>query len=277
MEKHMRIILQFLKPYKLQIIVAYAFTLTELIAELLFPLFLGIMINEGINAGRMDKIVMWGSIMLFISIISFISGIFNSYFSSHVGNATSYDIREKLFAKLQRFSFDILNFYPTSMVVTRFTNDVRQIQNMIFMSLRIMMRAPLMVIGSIIISFIFLLTVPLLVSFLYWVLLKGGKLFSLVQEKVDNVNRVIQENIAGMRIIKAFVRKDFEEKRFDKENKDLASKSQTAFRFVEASMPILLFVMNLSLIFIIWFGNKQSIAGTTSVGDVVAIVNYALR
>lgn len=281
----MRIILQFLKPYKLQIIVAYAFTLTELIAELLFPLFLGIMINEGINAGRMDKIVMWGSIMLFISIISFVSGIFNSYFSSHVGNATSYDIREKLFAKLQRFSFDILNFYPTSMVVTRFTNDVRQIQNMIFMSLRIMMRAPLMVIGSIIMSFIinfkisliFLLTVPLLVSFLYWVLLKGGKLFSLVQEKVDNVNRVIQENIAGMRIIKAFVRKDFEEKRFDKENKDLASKSQTAFRFVEASMPILLFVMNLSLIFIIWFGNKQSIAGTTSVGDVVAIVNYALR
>src|SRR5699024_1290207 len=81
----------------------------------------------------------------------------------------------------------------------------------------------------------------------------------------------------GMRIIKAFVRKDFEEKRFDTENKDLASKSQTAFRFVEASMPILLFVMNLSLIFIIWFGNKQSIAGTTSVGDVVAIVNYALR
>src|SRR5699024_3443172 len=117
----------------------------------------------------------------------------------------------------------------------------------------------------------------LLVSFLYWVLLKGGKLFSLVQEKVDNVNRVIQENIAGMRIIKAFVRKDFEEKRFDKVNKDLASKSQSAFRFVEASMPILLFVMNLSLIFIIWFGNKQSIAGLPSVGDVVVSVNYTLR
>src|SRR5699024_7269980 len=127
------------------------------------------------------------------------------------------------------------------------------------------------------ISLIFLLTVPLLVSFLYRVLLKTESLFSLIQEKVDNLNRVIQEIIPGMRIIKAFVLKDFEEKRFDKENKDLASKSQSAFRFVEASMPILLFVMNLSLIFIIWFGNKQSIAGTTSVGDVVAIVNYALR
>src|SRR5699024_11237455 len=103
----------------------------------------------GSKSVRMYKIFMYVYIMLFISIISFLSVIFNSYFSSHVGNATSYDIREKLFAKLQRFSFDILNFYPTSMVVTRFTNDVRQIQNMIFMSLRIMMRAPLMVIGSI--------------------------------------------------------------------------------------------------------------------------------
>src|SRR5699024_12649708 len=117
---------------------------------------------------------------------------------------TSYDISENLCAKLHCFSFDILIFSLTSMFVTSFTNDVRQIHNMIFMSLRIMMRAPLMVIGSIIMSFIinfkisliFLLTVPLLVSFLYWVLLKGGKLFSLVQEKVDNVNRVIQENIA---------------------------------------------------------------------------------
>src|SRR5699024_12581437 len=110
----------------------YAFTLTELIAELLFPLFLGIMINEGINAGRMDKIVMWGSIMLFISIISFISGIFNSYFSSHVGNATSYDISEKLFANLQRFSFFIMIFYPTSLVVICFTNVVIQLYTMIF-------------------------------------------------------------------------------------------------------------------------------------------------
>src|SRR5699024_4960325 len=154
MEKHMRIILQFLKPYKLQIIVAYAFTLTELIAELLFPLFLGIMINDDIMAGRLTKVVIGVSVMTSFSIIYFSSGIFNSYFSYHVGNATSYDIREKLFDKLQRFSFDILNFYPTSMVVTRFTNDVRQIQNMIFMSLRIMMRAPLMVIGSIFMSFI---------------------------------------------------------------------------------------------------------------------------
>src|SRR5690625_2073861 len=152
------------------------------------------------------------------------------------------------------------------------------------MALRIMMKAPFMVIGGVIMAFIvnpkiasiFLLIVPLLTSFLLWVLFKGSKMFKKVQESVDQVNRVIQENIAGIRVIKAFVRRTFEKNRFTHTNKQLATESQTAFRFVEASMPILLFVMNVSLLFILWYGNLQSIAGLTSVGDVVAIVNYAL-
>jgi ATP-binding cassette subfamily B protein len=281
----MKTILRFLKPYTPQITIAYIFTFIELMADLLFPLFLGIMINEGITQKQPERIFLWGGIMLGITVISFSAGIGNSFFSSHISNATSYDIRKKLFATIQRFSFDILHMYPTSMIVTRFTNDVRQIQNTIFMSLRIMVRAPLMVIGSIIMAFIinvkisliFLFTVPLLIVFLYWVLIKGSAMFSKIQGLIDNVNRVIQENIAGMRIIKAFVRRDFENQRFERSNRTLATQMQTAFRFIEASMPILLFVMNLSLIFILWYGNKQAIAGTTSVGDVVAIVNYALR
>lgn len=281
----MKLILSFLKSYKLQIIFAYTFTFIELIAELLFPFFLGIMINEGIMPAQTDRLYFWGSIMLATTIIAFTAGILNSYFSAHISTAVGYDIREKLFATIQQFSFDILSLYPTSMLVTRFTNDVRQIQNTLFMALRIMTKAPLLVIGSVFMAFIvnfkisliFLVTVPILLVFLYWVLQKGSNMFTSVQEKIDTVNRVIQENIAGMRIIKAFVRRDYENKRFQDANEGLAKETQTAFRFVEASMPILLFVMNLSLLFIIWFGNKQAIAGTTSVGDVVAIVNYALR
>lgn len=281
----MKTILRFLRPYKLPITIAYIFTFIELIAELLFPFFLGIMINEGIMVQQSDKIVMWGIIMIIITALSFSAGLGNSYFSSHVSNSTSYDMREKLFSTIQKFSYNVLSLYPTSMILTRFTNDIRQIQNTIFMSLRIMVKAPLLVIGSIImalivnvkISLIFIFTVPILIIFLYWVLIKGSKMFANVQEKIDLVNRTLQENISGMRIIKAFVRKDFEAKRFNKANTSLAKQTQTAFRFVEASMPILLFVMNISLIFIIWYGNNQTIAGTTSVGDVVAIVNYALR
>lgn len=281
----MKTILSFLKPYKLPIIIAYSLTFIELITDLLFPIFLGIIINEGILTNNRENLIMWGSIMLGITIFTFVAGIINSYFSSHVSISFAYDIREKLFKKIQNFTFEKLTLYPTSTLVTRFTNDVRQIQNTIFMSLRIMVRAPLLVIGSVImalivnvkISLIFLIIVPLLVAFLYCVLIKGSHMFNKVQESVDYVNRIIQENIAGMRIIKAFVRRDFENARFKKSNEQLAKETKDTFRFVEASMPILLFIMNISLIFILWLGNKQTIAGTTNVGDVVAIVNYALR
>lgn len=153
------------------------------------------------------------------------------------------------------------------------------------MGLRIMVRAPLMVLGGVImafivnvkIAFIFLITVPLLISFIFWVLKRASIMFRSVQVKVDTVNRTMQENLTNMRLIKAFYRHTFEKDRFQTANKRLANISQTTFRFVEASMPILLFVMNISLIFIIWFGNIQSVAEQVQVGDVVAIVNYGLR
>lgn len=281
----MRTILSFLKPFKLPIIIAYSFTFIELIAELLFPFFLGIMINEGIMENDPQTLTLWGSIMFLIALITFAAGIANSYYSSHVSATFAYDIRKQLFAKIQAFTFEKLNLYPTSTLVTRFTNDVRQIQNTIFMALRIMARAPLLVIGSVImalivnfkISLIFLFTVPLLVAFLYWVLVKGSDMFNRVQKSVDRVNLILQENIAGMRIIKAFGRRTHENDRFSQSNRALKHGTETAFRFVESSMPVLLFVMNASLLFILWFGNAQTIAGTTNVGDVVAIVNYALR
>src|SRR5699024_6218832 len=161
----------------------------------------------------------------------------------------------------------------------RFTNDVRQIQNTIFMALRIMARAPLLVIGSVImalivnfkISLIFRFTVPLLVAFLYWVLVKGNDMFNLVHTSLARMYLILQENIAGMRIIKAFGRRTHENDRFSQSTRALKHGTETAFRFVESSMPVLLFVMNASLLFILWFGNAQTIAGTTNVGDVVAI------
>lgn len=278
-------VISFLSPYKLHMVLAFSFTLIELAVDLLLPFFLGKMINNGVVNQDIENIVMWGSIMIGLAFLAFIVGIINSFFASHVSFGFGYDIREKLFSKIQQFSFANLNQYPTSGLVTRFTNDVRQIQNTIFMILRVMSKAPLTVIGGVVMAFvinaklalIFLVTVPILVAFILWVLRVSSTLFDKVQRRVDNVNRVMQENLAGMRLIKAFLRRNYEENRFTKANKDLAMITRKTFRFVEASSPILLFVMNLSLIFIIWFGNIQSVAGETSVGDVVAIVNYALR
>src|SRR5699024_7214287 len=280
----MKRIFSFLKPYKLPVIVAFALTLIELSVELLLPFFLGKMIDDGVVNQDLNNIVMWGSIMIGLAFLAFAAGIFNSFYASHVSFGFAYDIRERLFNKMQRFSFSRLNHFPTSGIVTRFTNDVRQIQNTIYMSLRIMAKAPLIVLGGVIMAFvvnarlalIFLVTVPLLIGFILWVLKVSTKLFDRVQRRVDQVNRVMQENLAGMRLIKAFLRRDHEEARFTKANSDLAVMNRKAFRFIEASMPVLLFVMNLSLIFIIWFGNAQAIAGETAVGDVVAVVNYAM-
>ncbi|MFD1852097.1 ABC transporter ATP-binding protein [Oceanobacillus bengalensis] len=281
----MRNIFSFIKPYKLSAVVAILLMLAELAVELLLPFFLGKMINEGVMNQDMNNIVMWGSIMIGLALFAFIAGILNSFFSSHVSYAFGYDLRQKLFEKIQEFSFKNLNQYPTSALVTRFTNDARQLQNTLFIGLRIMAKAPLTVVGGVIMAFvvnarlamIFLVTVPLLILFLFVVLKFASKMFKKVQGNVDGVNRVMQENLAGMRLIKAFTRREFEEGRFETVNSDLANSTKTTFRFVEASTPVLFFVMNMSLIFIIWFGNSQITAGSTNVGEVVTMINYALR
>lgn len=281
----MKNVFSFLKPYKTSIILAYIFMFSELMIELLLPLFLGLMIDQGVLQEDVGKITMWGGIMIGLAALSLIVGVLNSFYSSHVSFAFGFDLRQKLFARIQYFSFKSLSNYPTSALVTRFTNDIRQIQNMIFMALRIMAKAPFLVLGGVTMAFIvnarlamiFLLTVPLLILFLFLVMKYASKMFSKVQANVDHVNRVMQENLAGMRIIKAFGRRNFEEMRFMGANNDLAISTKRTFRFVESTMPILLFIMNLSLIFIIWFGNIQSLAGNAAVGEVVSIVNYALR
>src|SRR5690606_3973427 len=241
--------------------------LTELAIELLLPYFLGVMINEGVMNQDMAGITKWGSIMLGLALFSFVVGILNSFYSSHVSFSFGYDLRERLFAKIQEFSFSQLSQYPTSALVTRFTNDIRQIQNTVFIALRIMSKAPLLALGGVVMAFIvnaklaliFLISVPLLILFLLFILKFASRMFSKVQKNVDHVNRVMQENLAGMQLIKAFMRRDFEEDRFEEANINLAQSTKTTFRFVEASTPVLFFVMNMSLISILWFGNAQII------------------
>src|SRR5690625_3832464 len=263
MEIYVKRVLSFLKPYKLHVIIAYSLTLLELAADLLLPFLLGKMINEGIKTHDLNYVITWGSIMIGIALFTLFIGIINSFYASHTSNAFAYDLRKNLFDKIQQFSFSNLSKYPTSALVTRFTNDVRQVQNTVFMALRIMVRAPLIVLGGVVMAFvvnarlalIFLVTVPLLIAFIFWVLRHASRMFNRVQTYVDTVNRVMQENLANMRLIKAFVRRNHESDRFVTANQILAVMTRKAFRFVEEYMPILLFIMNLCIIFILWFGH----------------------
>ncbi|MCQ6275173.1 ABC transporter ATP-binding protein [Bacillus sp. V3B] len=281
----MATVLSFLKPYRIPVVVALLLMLTELVVELLQPLLMAKIIDEGILKEDLSAVLFWGGIMVGISLLAFLAGITNSFFSAHVSQSYGYDIRRKLYEKIQNFSFTNLNQFRTSSLITRLTNDVTQLQNTIFMGLRIMMRAPLLVMGAIIMAFvvnakvalILIVTVPILFLFLIFILQSGRKQFTSVQVKLDSVNNVMRENLTAMRLIKAFLRHTYESKRFQKVSSQLMDKTSHALRLMETTMPVLLFVMNLSILGLLWFGRAEINQGGIKVGEVVAIINYALR
>ncbi|MGG0249286.1 ABC transporter ATP-binding protein [Peribacillus frigoritolerans] len=275
----------FLKPYWLLIILALSLMIVELGVELLQPLFIAKIIDDGILQKDLSVVIKWGSVMVGLSVFSFLGGIVNSFTASHVSQSFGHDVRTSLFGKIQAFSFANLNNIPTSSLITRMTNDVTQLQNTVFMGLRIMARAPLIVIGGAImaiavdlkLSLVLVISIPVLVFFLGWIMKRAAKLFKLVQKKLDNVNGVMRENLIGMRLIKAFLRKEHEIGRFDYANEELKRKTVSSLRLIETTMPVLMLVMNVAILIILWLGSEFITTGDIQVGEVVAIVNYATR
>jgi ATP-binding cassette, subfamily B, multidrug efflux pump len=278
-------VIDFLKPYRLAMGVAWTLMLVELTVELLNPLFMAKIIDQGIMKEDLDVVLLWGGIMVGMSFLSFISGVVNSFFAAHTSQGFGYDVRESLYKKIQSFSYASFNKLPSSSLITRMTNDVRQLQNTIFMSLRIMLRAPLLVIGSTImalivdvkLALILVIVIPFLWLFLLWVLKRGWSLFEKVQTRLDRVNEVMKENLSGIRLIKAYTRGEYEEKRFHGANEDLKNKTVSALRFMEIIMPLLMLVMNLAILIVLWSGSIEVSTGGAQVGEVVAIVTYATR
>lgn len=265
--------------------IAWTLMLVELAVELLNPLFMAKIIDQGILKEDMDVVLLWGGIMVGMSFLSFLSGVTNSFFAAHTSQGFGYDVRESLYKKIQSFSFASFNRLPASSLITRLTNDVRQLQNTIFMSLRIMLRAPLLVVGSTIMALIvnvklaviLLIVIPVLWLFLLWVLKRGWSLFEKVQKRLDRVNEVMKENLSGIRLIKAYTRGEHEEKRFHGANEDLKDRTVSALRFMEIIMPLLMLVMNGAILVILWSGGTAVNTGSAQVGEVVAIVTYATR
>ncbi|MCZ8538865.1 ABC transporter ATP-binding protein [Psychrobacillus psychrodurans] len=281
----MRTIFSYLSPYKMLVIVALLFMLIELSVELVQPLLIAVIIDDGILAGDQQAIILWGSIMLGISLLAFVAGIINTFIASHIVQSYGFDIRQALFRKVQAFTMATFLKFPTASLITRLTTDVTITQNLIFMGLRIMLRAPLLVVGSIIMSFIvnpylamfLVIGAPLLVLFLYIMSRNGLKLFGEVQKRVDQVTRKIQENLQAVRLIKAYLRGNFESSRFATVAANLKMDNVKAFRIMELILPVLLFIMNASLLAVLWFGAKEIRTGNVGLGELVAIINYAMR
>ncbi|TFE01177.1 ABC transporter ATP-binding protein [Jeotgalibacillus sp. R-1-5s-1] len=278
-------ITSFLTPYRIAIIIALSLMLTELAVELVQPLLISYIIDQGIQQNDLGAVMFWGGILVACSLAAFAAGVTNSFYSSHVSQSFGFDIREALYKKVQAFSFSNFSVFPTSSLITRLTNDVTMLQNTVFMSLRIMMRAPLLVIGSVImallvnpfLALVLVISVPVLVLFLIVVMSKAGNLFKSVQARLDHVNNVMQENLIGIRLIKAFLRGKHEIKRFRQSSEQLMEKTVSALRLIEVTMPVILLLMNLSILVILWYGSIEVQTNGATVGEVVAIVNYATR
>jgi ATP-binding cassette, subfamily B, multidrug efflux pump len=278
-------IFSLLKQYRIHVGIALFLMMVELVVELIQPLLMAKIIDQGILEEDMAVVVKWGAIMVLVSIAAFAAGVINSFFAAHVSQSVSYDIRKVMYTKIQNFSFVNLSRFTTSSLVTRLTSDVTQVQNTVFMGLRIMLRAPLLIIGGMLMAFIvdyklaliLAFTVPILFIFIVYIIKQGRKNFKYVQQSLDKVNSVMRENVASMRVIKAFLRHPYEADRFEKANTKLMKDTSYSLRLMETIMPVLLFVMNISILVLLWFGRNEIINGNVQVGEVVAIINYALR
>lgn len=281
----MKVIFSYVKPYKWTAVIALCLMLMELFVELIQPLIMAKIIDDGVRAQNQQMIIQWGAVLLILSFIAFLAGVINSYFSSHTAQSFAFDLRNALFEKIQSFTLANYQKFSTASLITRLTNDVTQVQTVLFMSLRIMLRAPLAVVGSVVMAFfvnaklaLFLVIgAPIIFVFLIFMVAKGVSYFGKVQKRVDRLNRVLQENLQAMRLVKAYLRGKYEASRFEQVASHLKVDTVKALRTMEYIMPVLLFVMNMSLLAVLWFGTKQVATGTAPLGDIVAIVNYAMR
>lgn len=282
--KSARKLVYFIKPYWHWALLAPLTMLVEVAMDLLQPRLIQRIVDVGIAQRDLEVVLTTGLTMIGLALIGAVGGAACTVFSVLAGQGFGADVRESLFRKIQSLSFSNLDELETGQLVTRLTNDVTQVQNAVMMLLRIMVRAPLMLIGSLVMATLTSLQLaPLFVVLIPMVLLvvgiitgKAFPLFSKVQEKLDNLNTIMQENLMGVRVVKAFVRGNHEINRFGQSNQDLMNLTVKAVRTVAVGMPLMMLIVNLGVAGVLWFGAIQINMGNLMLGQVIAFVNYLM-
>ncbi|HUT15072.1 MAG TPA: ABC transporter ATP-binding protein [Anaerolineae bacterium] len=280
----MQRIFHFLKPYRRDTILAMFLVIAMTAGDLATPRLVQRIIDQGISQGDMGVIVSTSVLMLGAAVFSALMSIGNTVLAVRVTYHFAADLRSALFRRIQGFSFGDLDRLQTGQLLVRLTSDVSQVQNVVLMSLRIFARAPLMMVGSLIL----MITISSRLASIMWVMLpvtlglialfvaKGQPLFLAVQRKLDSLNTVLQENLAGVRVVKAFVRAEHENARFDLTNVDLMAQTTTVMRMFSVLMPTLFLTINLAVVAVVWFGGLQVSGGTLTMGETAAFINYVL-
>ena len=254
----------------------------DVVCEIVQPEMMSKIVDTGVSQKNLQYILQTGGIMVGLSLIAIAANVGNIYYSSTASVGFSAELRKGMFNKIQSFSFSNLDKFTSSSLVTRITNDVNILQEVVVMFLRLLIRAPLMLLFAVVIAVrinlglasIIAVAIPVLSVCIYLILKHGFPFFEKMQIKLDKVNAVIQENLVNIRVVKSFVRGDFENKKFGVANRDLRNMSVKASSVVVLIMPVMQLVMNISIVAILWFGGNKIIAGTFQVGQLMSFITY---
>ena len=276
---------KYITPYLSAFVIGPLMMLTEVAGEVMLPKFMSMIINNGVASRNVAYIGKMGTLMVLTVLFMAVGGILGAYFSAKASISFTSDMRNDLFRKVQQFSFENIDDYSTGSLVTRLTNDVQQVQNVLMMGLRMALRAPGMFLGALIMAFmmnrqlavIILIVIPLLLAAILLILKTAFPRFGEMQRRLDRLNSGIQESLTNVRVVKSFVREDHEIEKFSKLNDDLKESSLRALRIVIATMPVMTFAMNVTILAVVWYGGNIIIAGKMPVGDLTAFTTYIVQ
>ena len=276
---------KYITPYLSAFVIGPLMMLTEVAGEVMLPKFMSMIINNGVASRNVAYIGKMGALMVLTVLFMAVGGILGAYFSAKASISFTSDMRNDLFRKVQQFSFENIDDYSTGSLVTRLTNDVQQVQNVLMMGLRMALRAPGMFLGALIMAFmmnrqlavIILIVIPLLLAAILLILKTAFPRFGEMQRRLDRLNSGIQESLTNVRVVKSFVREDHEIEKFSKLNDDLKESSLRALRIVIATMPVMMFAMNVTTLAVVWYGGNIIIAGKMPVGDLTAFTTYIVQ
>ncbi|MCM3240158.1 ABC transporter ATP-binding protein/permease [Heyndrickxia oleronia] len=271
--------------YKWIVLAVFGLVFIQSMSDLYLPTLMADIIDKGVVVGDTPYIWKIGALMLLVAAFGAFASVIASYYSSKAAMGLGRDIRRKVFTHVEKFSLQDVDHIGTASLITRTTNDITQVQQVVIMMLRMVISAPIMFIGGLImalskdakLSLIIVVTIPLLVGSILLIMNKGIPLFKAVQTRLDRLNLVLRENLTGIRVVRAFNREKEEKIRLQKANKDLTDVSIKVNKVMALLMPVMMLVMNLTVVGVIWFGGIRINNGAMEVGDLMAFIQYIMQ
>ncbi|MDJ0353583.1 ABC transporter ATP-binding protein [Pseudarthrobacter sp. PH31-O2] len=280
-----KLLVEYLQPQRRLLLAVVVFQLAQSIASLYLPTLNADIIDQGVAKGDTDYILRTGAVMLLVTLLQIVCAIAAVYFGAKAAMALGRDVRGAIFSKVAAFSEQEVTHFGAPSLITRSTNDVQQVQQLVLMSATLMVTAPMLSIGGVImamrqdlqLSWLIAVSVPVLLVAVGLIIIRMVPLFRLMQTRIDTVNRVLREQLTGIRVVRAFVREDVESARFGRANADVTDTGLRAGRLMALAFPTVMLVLNVSSVAVIWFGAFRIQDGSMQVGTMIAFLSYLMQ